>query len=320
MKFRAGAAAGTILLLAACSGSSPSAFVPGAAPPESVAASKASPSNSDARPARAAKVLYIADFDGKPGLGQIHVYTAGMKNPHQIGVITNGTGRPTGLWVDDRNYLYAANQSNLDPASVTEFKPGAASPFFKITNFMGYPMSVAVDAQHNVYVNESVQDHGFVQVFAPGSNSPLRSIDTGIAGYAFEAGSMAFDPQGNLIVAEQAKLLLHVVKIAPGSSIATPMNLNLNNITGPGLGIDKAGDIYIASSQAGTASVFAPGQTQPSRTIAAAGGYGLAWVTPDGAFYEASGESTVIEVAPGASSPTATITCTCSAQGVAVSK
>lgn len=319
MKFRAGAAAGT-LLLAACSNSSPSAFVPGGAPGQPVAALQAAASDSGVRPARTARVLYIADYDGKPGLGQIHVYSAGMKNPHQIGLITNGTGRPTGLWVDDRNYLYAANQANLDPASVTEFKPGAASPFFTISNFKGYPESVAVDAQHNVYVNESVQDHGWVQVFAPGSNTPLRSIDTGVAGYAFEAGSMAFDPQGNLIVAEQAKLLLHVVKIAPGSSIATPLNLNLNNITGPGLGIDKAGNIYIASSQAGTASVFAPGQTQPSRTISGAGGYGLSWVTPDGAFYEASGESTVIEVAPGANSPTATITCTCSAQGVAVSK
>ncbi|MBV9699232.1 MAG: hypothetical protein JO078_03805 [Candidatus Eremiobacteraeota bacterium] len=319
MNLRAGAAVGSIVLLAACSNSSPSAFVPGDASGQSIAASQASLLNSDARPARA-RVLYIGDLDGQPGVGQVHVYTAGMKNPHQIGLITNGTGRPFGLWVDDRNYFYIANEADKYQPSVTAFKPGASSPFFTITNVKGQPASVAVDAQHNVYVNESVQDEGWVQVFAPGSNTPLRSIDTGVGGYAFDAGSMAFDPQGNLIVAEQAKLALHVVKIAPGSSIATPMNLNLTNITGPGLGIDKAGNMYIASSSSATVSVFPAGQTQASRTVSSVPAYGLTWVTPQGAVYQASGEYTVTEIAPGANSPTATINCTCSAQGVAVSK
>jgi sugar lactone lactonase YvrE len=269
-------------------------------------------------PDHSGRVLYVADIDGQPGLGQIHVYPASMKNPQQIRLITNGAGRPFGMFVDAKNILYVANEPNLLPASVTEFKPGASSPFFSITNFKGYPASVAADASGNVYVNESVQDEGWVQVFAPGKNVAEKSIDTGIGGYAFTPGSMAFDPKGNLLIAEQAKLALHIVSLAPGATQVTPVNLDLTNITGPGMGIDGAGNIYVAG--AGTMAVFAPGQTEPFRTISQVGGYGLTWVTAQGAVYQANGESSVEVVAPGASSPTNILTCQCSAQGVAVSR
>jgi sugar lactone lactonase YvrE len=298
-------------LLAACAQSGTSSLVPSTPPGLGQARSAGH---------GAGRVLYVADIDGQPGLGQIHVYTASMKNPQQIRMITNGAGRPFGLWVDSKNILYVANEPNLLPASITEFKPGASAPFFQISTFKGYPGSVAVDKAGNVYVNENVQDEGWVQVYAPGKGTPERSIDTGIGGYAFDPGSMAFDPQGDLIVAESAKLALHLVKIAPGSSQAQPMNLDLTNIGGPGMGIDKAGNIYVASNQGASISVFAPGQTQPSRTISNVGSYGLTWVTAGGAVYQASGESSVSEVAPGASGPTVTFSCQCSAQGVAVSR
>lgn len=305
-------------LIAGCSNSSQGSLMPSSSGTQAQPPAQSNPAKVGPDGARTQRVLYIADIDGQPGVGQIHVYTASMTNPQQIRMITNGTGRPFGLWVDKNNILYVANQSNKYPASVTEFKPGASFPFYSINNFKGYPGSVAADNSGNVYVNESVQDHGWVEVFAPGHNNAARQIDTGIGGYAFGPGSMAFDPQGNLIVAESAKLTLHVVKIAPGSSNATPVNLDLNGITGLGLGIDKVGNIYIAS-QSSTVSVFAPGQTEPFRTISPVPGYGLTWVTPQGAVYQASGEGSVTEIAPGSNSPTNTINCTCSAQGVAVS-
>jgi sugar lactone lactonase YvrE len=314
---RTAVAAVAIGLLAGCANPAPSSFVPGASPNQAQSLMKA-----PAVKARSGRVLYIADIDGQPGVGQIHVYTADMKNPQLLRTITNGTGRPFGLWVDSKNVLYAANQPNKYPASVTEFKPRASAPFFTISNFKGIPESVAVDAEQNVYVNESVQDEGFVQEFAPGSNNAERTIDTDVGGYAFTPGNMAFDPRGNLIVAEQAKLKLHIVKIERGSSIAMPMNLDLNgnNINGPGMGIDKAGNIYVASSQSATVPVFAPGQIEPARTISSVAAYGLTGVTPQGAVYQASGSYTVAEIAAGASGPTNTVNCQCSAQGVAVSR
>jgi hypothetical protein len=98
------------------------------------------------------------------------------------------------------------------------------------------------------------------------------------------------------------------------------MNLDLANIVGPGMGIDRAGNIYVASSGSASVSVFAPGQTEPSRTISNVPAYGLTWVTAGGAIYQASGVGTASEVAPGASGPTTTIDCECSAQGMAVSR
>lgn len=306
-------------LLAACSNSSPASLTPATGSTQTLSFTKGAADDAASSLARRQRVLYIADIDGQPGVGQIHVYSAEMKNSPEIRTITNGTGRPFGMWVDSRNILYVANETNKYPAAVTEFKPGASFPFFTISNFKGQPQSVAADASHNVYVNENVQDHGFVEVFAPGSNAAMRTIDTGVSGYAFGPGSMAFDPKGNLIVAESAKLLLHIVSVAPGSSQAVPLNLDLTNITGPGMGIDKAGNIYVAS-QGGAIAVFAPGKTQPSRTISPVPGYGLTWVTPGGAVYQASGEGSVAEIAPGANSPTFTLNCQCSAQGVAVSR
>lgn len=150
------------------------------------------------------RVLYVGNIDGQPGLGNILVYTASMKNPQLIRTISNGTGRPFGMWVDAKNILYVANFPNKDPGSVTEFKPGASSPFFTITNFVGWPEAVAVDAHGNVYVNESLEDTGYVQVFPPGSNNAKYTINTGIGGYAFEAGGLAFDPKGNLIAGESS--------------------------------------------------------------------------------------------------------------------
>jgi hypothetical protein len=301
-------------VLAGCVTTAPTALVPGANQTQSVVRAVSGKPYTG-------RVLYVADIDGQPGVGQILVYTADMKSPKFLRSITKGTGRPFGLWVDAKNILYAANEPNKYPASVSEFKPGGTSPFFQITNFKGYPASVAVDAKQNVYVNESVQDHGFVQVFAPGSNSALRTIDSGVGGYAFTPGSMAFDSHGNLIVAEQANLKLQIVEIAPGSSKATPLNLDLNGITGPGLGIDGFDNIYVASSNSGTISFFAPGQTEPSRTITIATGeaYGLTAVTKEGDIYQASGEGTVAEIAAGSLTTTNTLTCQCSAQGAAVS-
>jgi sugar lactone lactonase YvrE len=318
--FRGVVVALAALTLTACSNLASSSYAPSGAQEQN--SSTVNGSVKSVPKTTSGRVLYLADIDGQPGVGQILVYTADMLNPQFIRAITTGTGRPFGLWVDSKNILYVANEPNKYPSSITEFKPGASSPFFLITNFKGYPGSVAVDAKQNVYVNESVQDEGFVQVYAPGSNTPSRTIDTGVGGYAFDPGSMAFDPQGNLLVAEQARFQLHIVKIRPGSSHATPLNLDLlgNNITGPGMGVDAAGNIYVASSGSGSVSVFPPGKTEPARTISPVAAYGLTWVTPRGAVFQASGESTVAEIPEGSNSPSNTLSCGCSVQGVAVSR
>lgn len=311
-------AAVTLIVLAGCSSGGGSALVP----PNGRAVQSAAPVRAAGRQAHTSRVLYVGNIDGSPGVGQVLVYDATMKSPQLIRTITSGTGRPFGLWVDSKNILYVANEPDKYPSSVTEFKPGASSPFFTISNFVGYPGSVAVDSKQNVWVNESLEDGGWVQEFPKGSNTPSQTIYTGISGYAFTNGSMAFDPQGDLLVAEQARLQLQIVKVHPFTGAVLPLNLDLagNSINGPGMGIDKAGNLYVGSSTSATVSVFKPGEREPYRTISYVPSYGLMSVTPQGAVYEASGESTVGEVAPNANSPTFTLRCQCSTQGVAVSR
>jgi sugar lactone lactonase YvrE len=242
-----------------------------------------------------------------------------MKNPQLLQTISNGTGRPIGLWVDKKGDLWVANESDKYPASVTAFKPGASSPFLTITDVNGQPGSVAVDKAGNVWVNESVEDEGIVQEFAPGATTPEQTLDTGVGGYAFDPGSMAFDPKGDLVVAESAKLQVQIVELAVGSKQFTPLDLDLTNIEGPGMGIDKAGNIYVGNASGATVSVFPAGQSEPSRLIQNVGAYGLTWVTPQGAVYQSNGESSVIEIAPGSNTPTHTLGCICQTLGAAVS-
>jgi hypothetical protein len=71
---RTALAAVAIGLLAGCANPAPTSFVPGASPNQSQSLTEA-----PAVKARAGRVLYIADIDGQPGVGQIHVYTADMK-------------------------------------------------------------------------------------------------------------------------------------------------------------------------------------------------------------------------------------------------
>jgi len=315
------AAATAIAFLGACANPAPSSFVPSAGS-GLVQSGRTAPA---VQSAGGGRVLYIANLGGsQPGVGSILVYTASMTNPQLIRTISNGTGRPIGLWVDSKNDLWVANQYDKYPDNVTAFKPGASSPFFTIpdTSFVGYPGSVAVDAHGNVWTNESDEDEGYVQEFGPGKTSANLTLDTGVGGYAFDPGSLAFDPQGNLYAAESAKLQTQIVELARGSKQFVPVNLDLNgnNVNGTGMGIDKAGNIYVASSEAGTIAVFPPGQSEPSRTISPVEAYGLTWVTGDGAVYQSSGESDVYEIAPGASSPTYTLGCECQTLGVAVSR
>jgi sugar lactone lactonase YvrE len=157
-------------LVAGCANPTQSSFTP----------VQAQSRGADDAKARGGRVLYIGNSDGSPGVGQVLVYTAGANDPKLLRTIGNGTGRPIGLWVDKKNNLWVANQTDKYPAGVTAFKPGASSPFLTITNVYGQPASVAVDKKGDVFANESQQDEGYVQEFAPGSTTAEYTLDTGV--------------------------------------------------------------------------------------------------------------------------------------------
>ena len=245
-------------------------------------------------------LLYVGNIDGKPGLGNIFVYSAGLHsaNPQPLRTLSNGTMRPSGMWVDRFGVLYVTNISNGRPSYVDEFRPGQLNPFLRITEGLYNAQSVAVADDGTVYVNNTGSPDSFVTVYAPGSTHVLRTIDLHLTGYAHAAAQMAFDSSGNLYasVSLPRSNSFHVVLIPRGTSFAHPFR-TLQNVGGPGLGFDGADNMYVSSNRG--ILVFAPGSHKVLR-ILPAGGY--LTVTRSGIVYALGGKG-VAEFAPGGTTP-----------------
>ncbi|HMF27223.1 MAG TPA: hypothetical protein VKE42_00540 [Candidatus Cybelea sp.] len=250
------------------------------------------------------RVLYVSDSNNGPsGQGEIIVYPAGLhvQNPKPIRKITSGANRPFGVWVDSAGTLYVVNEVDGGAnSSVTEFHPEGSTPFLTITDGLVLPQTVAVDSSGTVYVNDG-GNGGQIEVYAAGSTRLERRITVGGTGGAI---GMAFDG-GNLLAAYQLpQEQMIIYEIAPGSSKPELLNLNLRGLSGPGIGIDGAANLYVGSQSSGSVAVFLHGQTEPLRSITGLGAYGLLTSTRSGALYVASGLSDVSEVAAGSWKPT----------------
>lgn len=288
---------GAIAALAGCLGgagaSAPASFEPSLTP----AAKLAPLARGDARIPR---VVFVSDLAASVPFFSASVHQA---NPPALGSIALGVTRATGLFVDRNGVLYVSN--NTWPPSIAEYKRGTVSPFKTITNGLFTPGSVAVDTNENLYVADG-QQGGVILVYPPHATSPQRRIQVPRQGSHSVAGGLAFDPQGDLLVAtfDVEHNFADVYSIAPGSSQAN--NLNLQGLPGSAIGTDKAGNLYVGGS-GGTISVYAPGSKTPSRFINAgnSGFYSNLKVTPNGTIYWPNYDlGEMFEFAPGASAPT----------------
>ncbi|HYK52967.1 MAG TPA: hypothetical protein VEV38_05505 [Candidatus Eremiobacteraceae bacterium] len=253
------------------------------------------------------KVVYLSSFNGQPGVGQVFVYSADL-NAHPSApkrVISQGTVRPYGMWVDSAGTLYVANIPQGDPTTgITEFHPGQGTPFKTLKLGLWYPTEVAVGADGTVYVNESLANNctgDCVAIFAPGSSTITRTVPMNFTGYALQADQMAFDRAGNLLVgAATFQSGYHIFKMNVKTFKVTELTVDLTNIQGPGLAIDHSGNMYVSSAYTGQIAVFAQGAESPTRWMTP-GAQDLT-VTPDGTLYAMTGGG-VDEYRPGSSSP-----------------
>lgn len=253
------------------------------------------------------KVVYLSSFNGQPGVGQVFVYSADI-NAHPSApkrVISHGTVRPYGMWVDSAGTLYVANIPQGGPTTgITEFHPGHGVPFKTLKDGLWYPTEVAVGPDGTVYVNESLANNcngDCVAIFAPGSSTITRTVAMNFTGYALQADQMAFDRAGNLLVgASTFKDGYHIFKMNVKTFNVTELSVDLTNIQGPGLAVDHAGNMYVSSFYTSQIAVFAPGSDTPTRWMTP-GAQDLT-VTPDGTLYAMTGGG-VDEYRPGSSSP-----------------
>ncbi|HEY5096298.1 MAG TPA: hypothetical protein VII69_14390 [Candidatus Eremiobacteraceae bacterium] len=292
------------MMLAGCGGMSATSIAPQIIVPGS-SFSNADPSQPD----NAKNVLYVSNL-----LSNVTLYPAGIhrSNPQPLETITDGTTRPEGMWVDRKGTLYVVNGVNGRAGNLTEYKLGKTSPNRVIRNGLTAPTAVAVGRDGTVYVNDAQETiTGVVVVYGRGQSAPERTITLPDPAYALDPGGMAFDANGDLLVATLAPETnaVHVFSIAPGSS--QPVDLGLKGAGGPAIAIDGAGNLYTAGTpnDPGTVAIYAPGSTTPSRMFQLGPQINFITVAADGTLYAAvldqrTGVTGVAEVAPGASTIT----------------
>jgi len=262
------------------------------------------PSGRSSTAAGAKRILFVSNL-----IGSVRMYTADIhqSNPQLLGSITTGLVRPEGVWIDRKGSLYVVNaEGGNNVPNVVEYKHGATTPSLTITDGLFSPATVAVGRDGTVYVNAVSQGTtGEVVEYAPGATTPERTIALPSPQYDLEPGDLAFDKNGNLLAATLGPIgnVVHVFKIAPGSSQA--VDLGLQGAGGACIGVDGEGNLYAGGTNFFVA-VYPPGSNAPSRTFSlnlfSFFPYGLT-VGRDGTVY-VTGSSEVVEFAPGASTPT----------------
>jgi sugar lactone lactonase YvrE len=274
------------------------------------------------RDAHAKRVLYVSNL-----LSNVTVFPASIHagNPPPLATITDGTTRPEGLWVDGKGTLYVVNGVGQKSVGVAEYKRGKTSPDRVIEGGLIAPIAVAVGSDGTVYVSDvQATKTGVVVAYGPGQSAPERTITLPDPAYALQAGSIAFDARGDLLVATLApeNNAVHVFSIARGSS--QPVDLGIQGAGGASIAIDGAGNLYTAGApNDDMVAIYAPGATTPSRTYSLGTQVNFITVAANGTLYagvlnQRTGVTGVAEIAPGASTITNLIDKGQNAYGVAL--
>jgi hypothetical protein len=257
-------------------------------------------------------VLFVSDLDSN-----VMIYTADVheSNPPLLGEITQGITRSQSLWVDRHGTLYVLNSG--DHPNVVEYKRGTSTPFKTISTGLRTPAFVAADGAGNLYVTDNSNGNLVVLVYAKGASSPTQTI---VLPSARSVGKLAFDPQGNLLVATSdfpRQSVFHVYSIPPGSSQVT--DLGLQQLPGAAIATDRAGNLYVGGPQNNIA-VYPPGSKTPSRTLSAPNEfyYGGITASANGTVYGPTFPGPMNEFAPGAVNPTNIVTMQTSGSDAAV--
>lgn len=267
-------------------------------------------------PAKTPRKLYVTNYNGS-----VLVYSAG-RNPQLLQTITDGVPRPYGIWVDAKGVVYVVNLAdNSGGPTLSEYAPGASTPFFQITSGIPYDGIVCVDSNENVYISglQESYEASYVEIFPPGASVPSQSLEIPTEGTVSRSESVGFDPNGNLLVGVAAlpQKYTSVLSLAQGSQ--TFANLGLKRVPGGLMAADASGTIY-AGGGTDKVAVYPAGATKPKSVILAPSGHLVTALAVDatGTLYVGS-QSIVYEYAPGAHKPTTTLFTGARIGGLAVS-
>lgn len=228
------------------------------------------PARSEVRSALAA-ILY----SGGPQQNAVGVYPGHASDPLPRSEITSGLNAPTGIAVDASGNVYICNNAGVANGrrrngkgtwTVTVYQRGRKTPFRTYTDGVWSPVDVAVASDGTVFI---ANYSSAVTVYAPGSTNMSRSL----VGPQGEAPiGIAFDAVGNTYVSYvRPSGGGNVYEYAPGQDTGSDLGIVFAN-SPHGIAFDHGGNLLVAVSAAPNSGsqieVFAPGSTQPKRTIA----------------------------------------------------
>ena len=194
--------------------------------------------------------LYVANITGNA----VTVYAMGGSS--LIETISQGVLRPDALAFDSSGDLYVANSFTKADGfgrTVTVYAPGSTKLLRTITKGVCYPIALAFDSSGNLYVADEFQlapkckgtrdpSTGSVTVYAPGSETVLRTIKKGLSYPGPFA--LVFDASGNLYVANEGGNTVPVY--APGSTKVL-RTISGDMVNPEVLAFDGSGNLFVAN-------------------------------------------------------------------------
>jgi hypothetical protein len=218
---------------------------------------------------RSGRLYTINQFPYFYDNGGVTEYDRGSEDPSRSIKLEGAWAAAT----DGENNLYVASCLSCLPyqygdGSVDVYKVGTTTLLRSITKGIDAPVSLAIDADGNLYVaNDSDNYRPSVTVYAPGSRKPLRTLTQGLT----SPTAVALDPSNDLFVINDP------VNGAPQSVVEfeAASNKVLRTITGGILNpqaivLDGSGTLYVANVPDvghGWISVYPSGESTPSYRI-----------------------------------------------------
>lgn len=206
-----------------------------------------------------ARLIYVSDNSANA----IEIYPQGKSNPSPIGKITDGISAPLGNFVDGKGTLYVANNGNN---TVTEYPQGSTSPSVTLSTDISGPISVAADAKGTVAVGEFAS--GEILEFPAGSTTPTVTIT-----FLSRPEALTFDRTRHLYAAWNedtgSGLTGEVSKCQRMRAVCVSQGIAQGQ--SGGLALDPSGNIILGDQTNSVINIYAPGATQPMRTISTTG-------------------------------------------------
>jgi sugar lactone lactonase YvrE len=211
--------------------------------------------------------LYVANDSRPPS---VTVYAPESSSPLRTLTVKEP---PVAMALDLEDDLFVAYFRSKLTGSITgvaKYLPKQTAPALQIVDGLGYkPLSLAFDANDDLYVGSENGFRDRVTVYAPGGTSQVRRISHGV----WNPDALAFDGDGSLYVANHSNTIAvdDVTVYRPGKSEYF-RTISSGVYRPAALAFDRSGNLFVANQRLrpgspDSVSVYAPGNDQVVRTI-----------------------------------------------------